>query len=102
MEVRFRPLQPSTLTHRVAAGQSSSETGPSFVEMIDSLTGAENNPDSNSPPDQQKRPLEGSRPNAGNPRGAENITEPPSHKPAASPTNDIPKAPVGSRIDLTA
>ncbi|GAB4330794.1 MAG: hypothetical protein Kow0099_01610 [Candidatus Abyssubacteria bacterium] len=70
--------------------------------MIDSLTGAENNPENNSPPDQQKRAPEGSRSDARNRDTIEETNEPQERKPASSPPADTPKAPLGGHIDLTA
>jgi len=41
MEVRFRHLQPSTLARRLTPGQTSSESGLSFLEVVGSVTGSE-------------------------------------------------------------
>ncbi|MBI4832260.1 MAG: hypothetical protein HY801_12075 [Candidatus Lindowbacteria bacterium] len=42
MEVRFRPLQASTLAGRVNPGQAGAEGGQSFLEVVESVAGAEN------------------------------------------------------------
>ena len=41
MEVRFRHLQPSTLARRLTPGQTPSESGQSFLEVVESVTGSE-------------------------------------------------------------
>ena len=41
MEVRFRHLQPSTLARRLTPGQTSSEAGQSFLELVESVIGSE-------------------------------------------------------------
>lgn len=48
MEVNFRPLPPSAATRRVGPNHvPSSDEGQNFLEVIESLTSAENNPQAN-------------------------------------------------------
>ena len=108
MEVRFRPLPHAALARRVNAGQTGSETGQSFMEVIESVTGAENNPEENpnsgskqEPPRQRTSPAGGSEP-------VEESTKTGSDEPTTSAAeNAADKAnsegkPLGVRIDMTA
>ncbi len=55
MEVNFRPLPPSEAARRAGPGQvPSSDEGQKFMEIIESLTSSENNPDANAEPRPQK------------------------------------------------
>ena len=108
MEVRFRPLPHSSLARRVNAGQSGSETGQSFMEVIESVTGAENNPEENPNSGRKQEPPRPRTSLAGGSEPVEEKTESGSGEPTASPGEKIadrasPEGrPLGGRIDMTA
>ena len=45
MEVRFRPMPPSALARQVKPGQSPTEDGQSFMEVVESLNASEQTPE---------------------------------------------------------
>jgi hypothetical protein len=108
MEVRFRPLPHSALARRVHAGQTGSETGQSFMEVIESVTGAENNPEENPNSGRKQEPPRPRTSLAGGSEPVEESTETGSEEPMASTAEKIadkatPEGkPLGVRIDMTA
>ena len=105
MDVRFRHLQPSTLARRLTPGQTSSESGQSFLEVVESVTGSEGaleeNPTSGgseeSPPQEKPQADAFTSPE-------ETITES-AEQHTSNPEEETPPPKAGSlgiRIDLTA
>ena len=108
MEVRFRPLRQSALARRANAGQTESETGQSFMEVVESVTGAENNPEENPNTGRKQEPPRGTSPFDGGSEPAEESNETDSGEcTASSPdktadTTTPEEKPLGVRIDMTA
>lgn len=108
MEVKFRPLQSSTLTRRVSPGQSPPEGGPSFIEVVESLTGTENTPEENANSGRRqeaflrKPPLSSGY--AADEQYVEEVPDTGLDKSALPPGDKaVPeRKPLGKRIDMTA
>ena len=103
MEVRFRPLQPSTLARRLSPGKAPSEEAQSFFEVVESLTAASNSPEeyagSGQKEETTKQRPSNALPHAPSPAEEDLKAE----KPAAPPTEKSEKdKPLGIRIDVTA
>jgi hypothetical protein len=112
MEIKFRPLPASTLARQVAPGQAPTEDGQSFVEVVESLTAADQTPekDANAGRNQEKQPQ---NPSFGGPdESAEDAANtPPGQEPETTIDNPNPQFPdkadpqgksLGARLDLTA
>ena len=108
MEVRFRPLPQSALARRADAGQTGSESGQSFMEVIESVTGAENNPEENPNSGRKQEPPSRTGAFAGVSGPVEERTEGGAEESTASNAEkNADKAapeekPLGVRIDMTA
>jgi hypothetical protein len=108
MEVKFRPLQSSSLTRRVSPGQLPPEGGQSFIEVVESLTGTENNPEENANSGRRQEVFLRKPPlSAGYAADEQYVEEAPetgldkSTSPPADKNTPEPK-PLGIRIDMTA
>ncbi len=107
MEVKFRPLQSSTLTRRVSPGQSPPEGGPSFIEVVESLTGTENNSEENANSGRRQETFLRKPPLSTGYAADEQYVEAPATglaEPAPPPADKTApeQKPVGKRIDMTA
>jgi len=108
MEVQFRPLPRSALARRVNSGRSESETGQSFMEVIESVTGAENNPEENPNTGRQQEPPRPTGSFVGGATPVEESEQGGSVEPTTSNIHETaetstPEAkPLGVRIDMTA
>ena len=114
MEVRFRPLQPSTLARHVTPGQSPSEEGQDFLEVVESLAGAEQTPGENANSDRNKQEPSQQR-NWTKDSASADFTDdvqedvddsqgkPSREHTVPAPSKSIPEdKPLGTRIDMTA
>ena len=112
MEIKFRPMPASMLARRVSPGQSPTEDGQSFVEVVDSLTAADQTPEKNADAGGNRENQPQNRPHAAPHEPVEDATEMPTDQKtestadnpnSQSPDKADPKEnPVGSRLDLTA
>ena len=114
MEVRFRPMQPSTLAREVKSSRSSTEDGESFMEVVESLTSADQTPEQDPDTGGSKQPPPWSAPHAshGPTESAQNpgeqtipetLEDTPGDPASQSPdTTDPDEKPLGARLDLTA
>lgn len=112
MEIKFRPMPASTLARRVSPGQSPTEDGQSFVEVVDSLTAADQTPEKNSDAGDNRRQPPQNRPHAATHEQAEDAMEMPTDQtlesagdnPNAQPADktDPKDKSLGTRLDLTA
>ena len=112
MEIKFRPMPASTLARRVSPGQSPTEDGQSFVEVVDSLTAADQTPEKNADAGGNRRQQPQNRPHAASHEPVEDATEMPTDQTPES-TADNPNSQsrdktdpkdksLGARLDLTA
>ena len=100
------------LARRVSPGQSPTEGGQSFVEVVESLTAADQTPEKNADAGGNSRQQPQNRPHATTHELVEDAMEMPTdQKPEStadnpqsqsSDKNDPKNKPLGSRIDLTA
>lgn len=112
MEIRFRPLPPSTLARQKSPGQTPTEDGQSFVEVVESLTAADQTPDKDADAggnreQQAHNPSLGTGPESAedaaditaeaNPESTPDSSESPSTDKA-----DLENKPLGTYLDLTA
>jgi hypothetical protein len=104
MEVNFRPLPPSNTARRAAPGQApSSDEGQNFMEIIESLTSVENNPDGSEQTEKKKeQPKPAQQKNKIAPPAAESGAEQPGEE-AQPPDQSEPKDKrIGGRLDMLA
>ncbi|RJP64079.1 MAG: hypothetical protein C4532_19850 [Candidatus Abyssobacteria bacterium SURF_17] len=102
MEVRFRPLSQSLLARRTAPGQAIPESGLNFLEIVESVTGAENNPEESPNSNSGNRqPLRKAISNTARITGEEpSLIE--AEKPGSPSTQKKAEGkPVGQQIDMT-
>lgn len=104
MEVQFRHLRSSTLARRLTPGQTSSESGQSFLEVVESVTGSEGaleeNPTSGG--GEESPPQE--KPHADAFASPKETVEEPVDQQASHPEKETPPSRIdslGFRIDLT-
>ena len=108
MEVRFRPLSQSALARRAGTGKTGSETGQSFMEVVESVTGAENNPEENPNSGRKQEPPRWTGSLIGGSDPVEERIESGAEQPEASSAEknadkSSPEGkPLGVRIDMTA
>lgn len=112
MEIRFRPLPPSTLARKASPGQTPTEDGQSFVEVVESLTAADQTPekDANAGNNRERRPQNRSLGVDHEPiedamqAPVEEIPESEADNPGLQPAGkpDPQSKSVGTRLDLTA
>lgn len=110
MEIKFRPMSPSTLARQLKPGQSPTEDGQSFIEVVESLTATEQTPEKNpgggGGAKQQQTPQNHSL--GADLDETQNATEespqpPPEHSQPPSPKKSDPEEnPTGAHLDLTA
>ena len=109
MEVRFRALRDSTLARNVSSGQSPAGEGQNFLEVVESVAGAEQTPGeslhaaySNQGQAQRKS---GRRETAAEEHAGDDSKDPAalsSHDASPSHNSAVSKdKPLGARIDLT-
>ena len=110
MEVRFRALRDSTLTRNVSSGQLPAGEGQNFLEVVESVAGAEQTPGENlhSARNKQEQAQKKNRPGAS---AADDHTGDASKGPVTISPDDkvLPPhnkvitedKPLGTRIDMT-
>jgi hypothetical protein len=108
MEVKFRPLQASSLARHVAPGQGPSEDGQSFLEVVENVASAEQapgeNPNSGHDKEKPSRQTNPTGDSASQDRTPESIAATVPQEQAGSPRNKtIPEEKyIGAHIDMTA
>ena len=112
MEVRFRPMPPSALARQVKPGQSPTEDGQSFMEVVESLNASEQTPEQHA--DEGGSTGESPSHAHAHTSASEPIEEAPEEDSAAtaaaapgdpaphSPGSDSQTKPVGKRLDFLA
>ncbi len=104
MEVRFRHLQPSTLARRLTPGQTSSEAGQSFLEVVESVIGSEGALEENPTSGGSKEPPSQEKPQADAFTSPDETVEESAEQHTSNPEEETPAPRVdslGIRIDLT-
>jgi hypothetical protein len=112
MEIRFRPLPASKLARQASPGQAPTEDGQSFVEVVESLTAADQTPEKDANAGGNREQRSRNRPPGSAHESIENTAEMPTDQKTESAADspdsqspdkaDPPYEPVGARLDLTA
>ena len=118
MEVRFRPMSPSTIARQVKPGQASADDGQSFIEVVESLAGADeaSGENADSGRDREQPSQHGSSSGGPAPSGdpdhaparseetSENSADPATEESTAASSDKAAteEKPIGARLDLTA
>lgn len=103
MEIKFRPLQPSTLARRATPMRSNPEPEQSFIELVESVSGAEDKSEGSDQSGHQRPAARKVTPREALPAQEESGETSESGYPAPTPYPEKPgEQPPGPRLDITA